>query len=131
VPRPGADGKPHQILLVEDHGDTGRVIARLLRNSGYLVDHSETAAGAHQLASTKRFDLVISDLGLPDTSGLSLMPELRAAQPWLRGICLSGYGMEDDLQACRAAGFAEHLTKPVDLQRLHAAIGRVLSPGRD
>lgn len=114
-----------RILLVEDHGDTGRILARLLRNAGYLVEYSETAAGALERAANARFDLVISDLGLPDASGLELMPKLQAQQPWMRGICLSGYGMEDDLQACRDAGFAEHLTKPVDMQRLHAAIGRV------
>jgi signal transduction histidine kinase/ActR/RegA family two-component response regulator len=114
-----------RILLVEDHGDTGRVIARLLRNAGYAVEHAETAGAALELFTRSEFDLVISDLGLPDESGLALMQKLRALRPGLIGICLSGYGMEDDLQACREAGFAEHLTKPVDMQRLRAAIGRV------
>ena len=114
-----------KILLVEDHGDTGRVLARLLRNSGYAVEHAETASAAVELFADGNFDLIVSDLGLPDESGLELMKKLRARQPQLIGICLSGYGMEDDLAACRAAGFAEHLTKPVDMQRLHAAIARV------
>jgi CheY-like chemotaxis protein len=114
-----------KILLVEDHGDTGRVLARLLRNFGYAVEHAETATTALELFERGNFELVVSDLGLPDESGLELMKKLRARQPQLAGICLSGYGMEDDLAACRAAGFAEHLTKPVDMQRLHAAIIRV------
>jgi CheY-like chemotaxis protein len=120
-----AETKPLRILLVEDHVDTGRILARLLRNAGYAVEYADTAAGALEKASNERFDLVISDLGLPDASGLELMPKLRAQQPWVRGICLSGYGMEDDLQACRDAGFSEHLTKPVDMQRLHAVMARV------
>jgi signal transduction histidine kinase len=114
-----------RILLVEDHGDTGRVLARLLRNSGYAVEHAETAAAALANFARTNFDLVISDLGLPDESGLVLMKKLRGLHPALPGICLSGYGMEDDLNACRDAGFAEHLTKPVDMQRLHSAISRV------
>ena len=114
-----------RLLLVEDHGDTGRVLSRLLRNAGYQVAHSDTGLGALGLATTQPFDLVVSDLGLPDMSGLEFMPKLRAQQPALRGICISGYGMDEDLKACHSAGFAEHLTKPVDLQRLHAAIARV------
>ena len=110
-------------LVVRDAGG----LRERLRNAGFIVDLSETAKGALQLAADSRYDLVISDLGLPDVSGLELMPQLLAEQPWLRGICLSGYGMEDDLQACRTAGFSEHLTKPVDMQRLLAAISRVSS----
>jgi CheY-like chemotaxis protein len=89
------------------------------------VEHAETAAAALENFARTDFDLVISDLGLPDESGLELMKKLRGLQPALPGICLSGYGMEDDLNACRDAGFAEHLTKPVDMQRLHSAISRV------
>jgi signal transduction histidine kinase/CheY-like chemotaxis protein len=125
--RNGAPRAGLRILLVEDHGDTGRVLARLLRNSGYDCDHAETAAMALELFQASRCDLVISDLGLPDESGLELMKKLRTLQPSLPGICLSGYGMEDDLNACREAGFSEHLTKPVDMQRLHSAIAKVVN----
>ncbi|MEO6005852.1 MAG: ATP-binding protein [Opitutus sp.] len=118
------DRAAQTILLVEDHGDTGRVLARLLKNAGYAVEHCDTAAAALEMAARERFDVIVSDVGLPDMSGLELMPRLRAQQPWVRGVCLSGYGTEDDLQACRAAGFSEHLTKPVDMQRLQAAIRR-------
>jgi CheY-like chemotaxis protein len=98
-----------------------------LRNSGHTVEYAESAAGATEAFGKNRFDLVISDLGLPDESGLALMRKLRARDPKTVGICLSGYGMEEDLQACREAGFSEHLTKPVDMQRLNAAITRVVS----
>lgn len=115
---------PLRILLVEDHGDTGRILARLLRNAGHYVEHAETAGAALSRFEQTHFDLLVSDLGLPDESGIELMRKLRARRPDLIGICLSGYAMEQDLRACREAGFAEHLTKPVDMQRLHAAIAR-------
>jgi DNA-binding response OmpR family regulator len=71
--------------------------------------------------SGEGLDLVISDLGLPDGSGLDLMRQL-STQHSLRGIALSGYGTEKDIRASREAGFALHLTKPVDLERLRAAL---------
>jgi CheY-like chemotaxis protein len=69
------------------------------------------------------FDLVVSDLGLPDGSGLDVMRRL--ARQGVPGIALSGYGMEEDLRRSREAGFACHLTKPVSLERLERALREV------
>jgi DNA-binding response OmpR family regulator len=86
-------------------------------------------ARARELAAGQRFDLVISDLGLPDGSGLDLMGQL--SETWsLPGIALSGFGTDDDVAASNAAGFAEHITKPVDWERLRSAIER-LTPAKD
>lgn len=123
-------GSTWKILLVEDHADTGKIISWLLKSAGHAVELATTAAAAIELAAAHSFELVISDLGLPDESGIALMRKLRARHPMLRGLCMSGYGMEDDLAACREAGFDEHLTKPVDLQQLHSAIARVMCDGR-
>jgi PAS domain S-box-containing protein len=116
-----------QILLVEDHNDTACVLLRILKNACFDVSHAENVAKARALAKSRRFDLVISDLGLPDGSGLDLMRGLRESQG-LTGIALSGFGMDDDLAASRAAGFAEHLTKPVDWEHLRSAIERLTPP---
>ena len=87
------------------------------------------AETARELAAGQHFDLVISDLGLPDGSGLDLMRQLR--ETWhLPGIALSGFGSEDDVAASTAAGFTEHITKPVDWERLRRAIER-LTPAKD
>ncbi len=118
---------PVRILLVEDHDDTSRALARLLRNAGHTVETAADAAQATAAFERRPFDLVVSDLGLPDESGLVLMRRLRGIRPGVAGICLSGYGTEDDLRACREAGFGEHLTKPVDMGRLHAAVARATS----
>lgn len=113
-----------QILFVEDHEDTARVLGRILRNAGFDVSHAGTVAEARALAASKRFDLLISDLGLPDGSGLELMRALRDAQG-MKGIALSGFGTDEDVAASAAAGFAAHLTKPVDWDRLRAEIERI------
>lgn len=113
-----------QILFVEDHKDTARVLGRILKSAGFEVSHADTLARARELAARRRFDLVISDLGLPDGSGLDLMRGLRETQG-LNGIALSGFGTDDDVAASYAAGFAEHVTKPVDWERLRNAIERL------
>ena len=73
------------------------------------------------------FDLLISDIELPDGTGLELIHGLGGGRT-LPGIAISGFGSEEDLQQSAGAGFAEHLTKPIDLNRLESAIRRVTSP---
>ena len=115
-----------RVLLVEDHGDTAQVLLRLLERSGYEVGYASNVDMAQQLADAKHFDLVISDLGLPDGNGLDLMRQLRAKHA-LPGIALSGYGMDEDRAASKAAGFAEHFTKPIDSERLRVAVARLVN----
>ena len=119
-----AESKGVEILLVEDHEDTARVLRRILAKSGHEVSLANNVTDARALAAEKSFDLVISDVGLPDGSGLELMQHLSATYG-LRGIALSGFGTDEDLAASRAAGFSEHLTKPVDWERLKSAIARL------
>jgi two-component system CheB/CheR fusion protein len=116
------------ILLVEDHADTAEAMADLLTLQGHRVTVADCVAAAKVAAAAAqevgRIDLVISDLGLPDGSGQDLMREL--VRRWgLVGIAVSGYGMEEDIQRSREAGFALHLTKPVNLQALREAVRRV------
>jgi PAS domain S-box-containing protein len=114
-----------QILFVEDHKDTARVLGRMMQTAGFDVSHADSLLRARELAQERRFDLVISDMGLPDGSGLDLMRGLHETQG-LTGIALSGFGTDEDVAASAAAGFAEHLTKPVDWERLRAAIERLM-----
>ncbi|MEY2502950.1 MAG: hypothetical protein QOI07_3284 [Verrucomicrobiota bacterium] len=118
-----------QILFVEDHADTARVLGKIMRNAGFDVTHAGSVAEARALAGSRHFDLLISDLGLPDGTGLDLMKALRDAQG-MTGIALSGFGTDDDVMASGAAGFAAHLTKPVEWERLRAEIEK-LTAGRD
>ncbi len=116
--------RPLAVLLVEDHEPTLTVMSKLLRSLGHRVIGATTVASAADAANHDGFDVIISDLGLPDGSGLDVMRQLRDRYAG-RAIALTGYGMESDVAASREAGFAEHLTKPVDLAALQAAIQRV------
>lgn len=111
-------GRGLRILLVEDHSDTAEAMAFLLAAAGHEVEVANTAAEARQKAADRAqgggrpYDLVVSDLGLPDASGLELMKDL-SERHQLKGLALSGYGMEDDVKRSLEAGFRRHLTKPV------------------
>jgi CheY-like chemotaxis protein/nitrogen-specific signal transduction histidine kinase len=125
VTRP-AISKSADILLVEDHADTAHIMRRILEKAGYRIQHAPDVASAKKLARKFAFNLVISDLGLPDGDGLQLMRDLRESHQ-LEGIALSGFGMDSDIDAARRAGFLDHLTKPVDADRLRAVIERHLA----
>ena len=113
-----------RILLVDDHTDTVITLGALLRNLGYEVACAETVKQALQLAKDSKFDLLVSDIGLPDGSGHDLMRQIRARQS-IAGIALSGFGMEDDLEKSRAVGFTDHLIKPINVDRLQATLREI------
>jgi len=111
-----------RILLVEDHGDTARIMSQLLQRQGHRVCTAGDVASALSLASSETLDLLISDLSLPDGNGIDLIGELRARGHTFPAIAISGYGQDQDIQQSRAAGFTAHLIKPVDLPHLTEAI---------
>jgi len=114
------------ILLVEDHEPTRAALTQLLLRRGYKVMGAGSVAEAHSLLKKNmKFQLLISDIGLPDGSGYDLMAELHQ-QPALKGIALTGYGMEHDIDRSSSAGFALHLTKPIHIESLEDALNTVL-----
>lgn len=113
-----------RILLVEDHADTARVMRRMLAADGHQVHLAADVATALRLAGEQTFDLLLSDLSLPDGSGLGLMRALRAKGLVLPGISMSGYGQEKDIRESREAGFTVHMVKPVNLPKLKREIAR-------
>ncbi|MFI5382139.1 MAG: ATP-binding protein [Tepidisphaerales bacterium] len=119
-----------RILLVEDHVDTARMMARLLTAEGHSVVHAGNVKDGLAAADADAFDVLVSDLGLPDGDGHSLLRQLRERGSSMKAIALSGYGAASDLQKSREAGFSEHITKPVDLDALYQALIRVASAGR-
>ena len=120
-PIPPRPESVRRILLVEDHPDTAMIMLRLLKAADFEVEWAATVQDALRAAEREKFDLLVSDLGLPDGCGTDLMRRLRE-QHGLKGIALSGYGMEEDVQKSREAGFAEHLTKPINMDALRSAI---------
>jgi PAS domain S-box-containing protein len=110
-----------RILLVEDHEPTRAVLANLLTRRNYQVFTATSIAEALTLARQETFDLVLSDIGLPDGNGYALMAQLRD-QFGLKGIALTGYGMEEDVSRAQNSGFIAHLTKPVHIEVLEKAL---------
>ena len=115
-----------RVLLVDDHYDTCIAMKRMLERHGYEITVAHSAEQAAEKVRTEEFDLLISDIGLPDRSGYDLMREVRLNND-LPGIALSGFGSEQDVNQAREAGFAEHLTKPVSFERLEKTIQSLLS----
>ena len=113
-----------RLLIVEDHDATRTVLTRLLTRSGYVVTTAATMREALTVFAAEHFDAVISDLGLPDGTGLELMREIQRQRP-VPGIALSGYGMEEDLRQTKAAGFFAHLVKPVNLSQLRQVLDQL------
>ena len=113
--------KSMRVLLVEDHEDTNRSLTQLLRRRGYYVQPAHSVKAALAAAAQEQFDVLVSDIGLPDGSGIDLMEKLKGDHS-IFGIALTGFGMEDDLRKSYDVGFHHHLVKPVDLNRLDALI---------
>ena len=122
---PRANPPKLRILLVEDHVDTARIIGMVLRRAGHTVTHAPDVATGIKLGTGNEYDLLLSDLGLPDASGLDLMRQLREQGVMLPGIAFSGYAHDEDIRRSHEAGFIEHLAKPVSAERLLALIASV------
>lgn len=110
-----------RILLVEDHEPTRVTLASLLSRRRHTVKMAISVTEALALAEKNDFDVVISDIGLPDGNGCDLFKKLRK-QSKVKGIALTGYGMDDDIARSHDAGFAMHLTKPVHIESLDKAL---------
>jgi len=124
-----SDGPPKRalkILLVEDHSDTAEAISRLLRGKGHRVQSANSLASALALVRSDSFDVMLSDIGLPDGTGIDLIREVRTLSS-MPAVALSGFGMEDDVSRCVEAGFSAHLTKPINFQRLELTLQRTVT----
>lgn len=113
-----------RILVVEDNADTAQALTRLLKSLGHQVTVAHTGAEGLEKASAEDFDLLLSDIGLPDFSGWEMLRRLKEKKD-LPAIALSGFGSQEDQHRSREAGFLTHLVKPVDVIRLENAIAGI------
>jgi CheY-like chemotaxis protein len=118
---------PLRLLVVEDHADTANTLLRLLSRYGYKVQSADSVTSALETARQNEFDVIVTDIGLPDGNGVELFQQIRQENGarLVRGIALSGFGTEEDVARSRAAGFDEHLTKPVDFSLLHRRLVQI------
>ncbi len=115
---------PLRLIVVEDHADTAEGLKKFLKAVGYQVFVATDMTSALSLASSVEFDLLLSDLSLPDGNGWELLKQLNMTRH-IPAIAFSAHNMPDDLRRSAEAGFIEHLPKPITPDKLCAAIERV------
>ena len=116
--------KSLRLLLVDDHADTRGVLSRLLTKCGHEVVTTDSAQKALELLQRRRFDALISDIGLPGENGYYLVREAKRKYP-LKAVALSGFGTDTDVQRSLEAGFDYHVTKPVDFDGLRSLLQKI------
>ena len=114
-----------RILFVEDHADSRRIIANLLNHSGYNVSMADCAGTALHLLNTQKFDVIVSDIGLPDGSGYALIMLAKQCQASIIAVALTGFSAEQDIRFSLEVGFDFYLTKPVDFHELRTVLNQV------
>ena len=112
-----------RLIVVEDHAESADGLKKFLNAVGYRVFVATDMTSALSLASAVEFDVLLSDLALPDGNGWELLKRL-SAERQIRAIAFSGHNSPDDLQRSAEAGFIEHIPKPLCPERLCAAIDR-------
>jgi CheY-like chemotaxis protein len=117
-------GRSLRILVVEDHADTLRVMGRLLNHLGHDISMAGGAQSALQKVESKEFDVVLSDIGLPDGSGYEVIAQAKQKQP-VKGIAFTGFNKDEDIRRSKEAGFDFHLSKPVDFHELRKILAQV------
>ena len=110
------------ILLVEDHSDTRFVLTNLLTRYGHDVAAAENVTDALQLLDNLLFDILLSDIGLPDGNGLQLVQEAKRRQRMRMTVALTALATDEDRERGREAGFDHYLTKPLDFDRLRSVL---------
>lgn len=113
-----------RILLVEDHRDTLHALSRLLSHFGYDISTAGDARSALDMINTKKFDVVLCDIALPDGNGYDVVVEAKRKGA-VKAVALSGFAGPDDIERGREAGFDYHLAKPVDFHELRSVLGRI------
>ncbi|MFC5462011.1 ATP-binding protein [Massilia niabensis] len=117
---PLARVEPLRVMVVDDNEDAAQMLATLLEVQGHAVSVEYDGRGALQRARRERPQVMLLDIGLPDTDGYALARQLRAV-PELGGatlVALTGYGQNEDRRLAEEAGFDHHLVKPADLDQV-------------
>ena len=121
--------EPYRIIVVEDHASTAQALQKFLTTIGYKVYVAPDIAAARALAKAIEFDVLLSDLRLPDGTGWDLMEELSATKQ-VRAIAISGHNTDTDIERSRKVGFLDHIAKPLVAEELTAAIERAVTKPR-
>jgi len=121
----------HRLLVVDDEPDLRTLYELTLLREGYDVDSAESVTQASAMLEAQRYQLVITDMRLPDGSGLDLLRRMEEAGHGEKGIVITAYGSAENAVEALKAGAYDYLTKPVDLRQFRAAVASALgrAPG--
>jgi CheY-like chemotaxis protein len=116
--------EPRTALVVDDVADVTEMLAVVLTHAGYSVVTASSAPAALKAARERQFDVIISDIGMPEMNGYQLARELRVMPGYetVPMVAVTGYSMFDDKERSKKAGFNAHMTKPIDPRALLALI---------
>lgn len=126
VPEARSAGMSLRILVVEDHASTRVALTALLKRRGHVVRMASMVNEAVDALGEEPFDVLVSDIGLPDGSGYDILERASPQSPHMVSVALSGFGMEQDLRRSAAAGFSDHLVKPIAVDQLDELLGRIV-----
>ena len=116
-----------RVLLVDDHVDGLEITAKLLRMEGFEVVTAACRQDAVSLARQSHMDLVVTDLGLPDGTGMQLLADLKQMYP-IEGVAMTAHSEGAFLDGATRGGFARYLFKPFVLSDLLGAVREALGP---
>jgi PAS domain S-box-containing protein len=121
---PQKQTKSLRILLVEDHGDTRQTLSRLLTHFGHEISVADNTQSALAIVQSQKFDVVLSDIGLPDGTGYEVISQVKRKQP-IKAVAITGFGTDEDVRRGKEAGFDFHLVKPIDFHELRTVLDQV------
>jgi CheY-like chemotaxis protein len=117
-------GKSLRILVVEDHSETLRTLSSLLTHFGHEIFMADSTQHALEIVDSQELDVVLSDIGLPDGSGYEVISHAKRKQS-VKGVALTGFDKQEDIERSKQAGFDFHLTKPVDFAELRTVLSQI------
>jgi len=131
-PKPGSirAAAGYRILLIEDNADARVTLRMVLEHGGHEVFEATDGESGVERAIALRPQVALVDIGLPGIDGWEVAKRIRAVDPSIRLVALTGYGRDQDFAASRVAGFDAHLVKPASVQQIGALIDDLLDPGK-
>ena len=116
-----------KILVVDDDPVIGKSFDRVLSGKGYAVIKAETGEAAIEKLGAEDYDLVVTDIRMPGMSGLEVAESVRAKQPWMPVLIVTGYGSDASEARAKAAGVTEFLRKPLSPEMIETSVGAAVA----
>lgn len=115
-----------KVLVVDDDPVVGKSFGRVLSQKGYAVITAESGAQALEKMREQDYDMVFTDIKMPGMSGIELTEQIKAQQPWMPVVIVTGFGSKDNEARARAAGVSDFLNKPLSPEMIEQSAERAM-----